>query len=363
MTLLLGKVRPDWEELLACIERRLTPRRVHNIELFLDQEVQEEILRDWNLLQGLDADDPYLQQKKSVRLQQFLGYDYVCQGLEGMDLQLRWSATEDMAPMKRATGRAFMEETKGPIASWEDFEKYPWPDASKASSRAFEWYEKNLPDDMCVVAMGGFSQFAEHLTWLMGYTTLCFALYDNRDLVRAIADRLVEISGAVLTKVLEFKRVKLVWASDDMGFRSGTLVSPGDLREFVLPSHQKMATLAHEAGRPYLLHSCGRLTSIMRDLIDVVRIDGKHSFEDTIEDVREAKSLYGHQIALLGGIDVDFLCRAQEEEIRSRVRATLDVCHPGGGYCLGTGNSVANYVPLRNYLAMLDEGRRYQTGG
>jgi uroporphyrinogen decarboxylase len=32
---------------------------------------------------------------------------------------------------------------------------------------------------------------------------------------------------------------------------------------------------------------------------------------------------------------------------------------PGGGYCLGTGNSVANYIPLENYLAMVDEGRLY----
>ncbi len=36
---------------------------------------------------------------------------------------------------------------------------------------------------------------------------------------------------------------------------------------------------------------------------------------------------------------------------------------PGGGYCLGTGNSVANYIPLDNYLAMVDEGRRYAVGG
>jgi len=41
------------------------------------------------------------------------------------------------------------------------------------------------------------------------------------------------------------------------------------------------------------------------------------------------------------------------------VRDTLDACMPGGGYCLGTGNTVANYVPLASYLAMLDEGRRY----
>ena len=41
-----------------------------------------------------------------------------------------------------------------------------------------------------------------------------------------------------------------------------------------------------------------------------------------------------------------------------RVRDTIDVCQPGGGWCLGTGNSVANYIPAANYLAMLDEGRK-----
>ena len=64
-------------------------------------------------------------------------------------------------------------------------------------------------------------------------------------------------------------------------------------------------------------------------------------------------------IALIGGIDVDFLCRHDADAVRKRVRDTLDVCLDGGGYCLGTGNSVANYIPLENYLAMLDEGRRY----
>jgi uroporphyrinogen decarboxylase len=97
----------------------------------------------------------------------------------------------------------------------------------------------------------------------------------------------------------------------------------------------------------------------MADLTDLVQIDGKHSFEDTIEDVREVKQTYGKKIALLGGLDVDFLCRADEQTIRQRVRDTLDVCQPGGGYCLGTGNTVANYIPVDNYLAMLDEGRLY----
>jgi uroporphyrinogen decarboxylase len=144
-----------------------------------------------------------------------------------------------------------------------------------------------------------------------------------------------------------------------MGFRGGPLISPDDLREFVLPGHKLMAELSHRAGRPYLLHSCGNLDLIMEDLITEVGIDARHSFEDTIEDVVTAKRRYGDRIAILGGIDVDFLCRSSEQDIRSRVRTTLDECLPGGGYCLGSGNSIANYIPVDNYLAMLDEGRKY----
>jgi uroporphyrinogen decarboxylase len=116
--------------------------------------------------------------------------------------------------------------------------------------------------------------------------------------------------------------------------------------------------MAHAADRLYLLHSCGKLDAIMEDLIEDVRIDAKHSFEDTIEDVCDAKKAYGDRIALLGGIDMDFMCRADEKAIRARVRRTLECCG-ASGYCLGTGNSMANYVPIDNFLAMLDEGRRW----
>ncbi len=56
---------------------------------------------------------------------------------------------------------------------------------------------------------------------------------------------------------------------------------------------------------------------------------------------------------------MDFICRASEQEIRKRVRDILDICMPGGGYCMGTGNTMANYVPVDNYLIMLDESRKY----
>jgi uroporphyrinogen decarboxylase len=132
------------------------------------------------------------------------------------------------------------------------------------------------------------------------------------------------------------------------------------MREFVLPGHKLMAQMSHAAGRPYLLHSCGDLSAIEQDLIENVGIDAQHSFEDTIVSVIDFKRQYGDRIAALGGIDMDFMCRASEGQVRQRVRDTLAACMPGGGYCLGTGNSVANYIPVDNYLAMLDEGRKFR---
>ena len=67
-----------------------------------------------------------------------------------------------------------------------------------------------------------------------------------------------------------------------------------------------------------------------------------------------------NRVAILGGVDMDLLGRGTEEQVRTRTREILEVCGARGtGYALGTGNTAANYIPRRNYLAMLDEGRRW----
>ena len=351
--------QPNWEGLIANILRRGTPDRAYHLELFQDGEIADAIAARYGLLEGLSPDDPHYAQKKHIAVQRFCGFDYVCARLEGMDFEMFHQTVADTAALARSGGRAFQDEHQGPIMNREGFEKFPWPDPhAPAATRELEWYQENLPDDMCILARG-IGHFAEFLCWLMGYETLCYALYDDRGLVRALAERLLEIDRVQLGRLLEFDRLKAVFASDDMGFKTGLLISPADMRQFVLGNHKALAAMSHAAGRPYLLHSCGNLKDILTDLVDDVKIDAKHSFEDTIEDVCEVKHTYGRQIALLGGIDVDFLCRADEAAIRARVRHTLDVCMPGGGYCLGTGNSVTNYIPLDHYLAMLNEGRRY----
>ena len=351
-------VQPDCEALLANLRREGTPRRVHYLELFLDGEIKLEIAKRFGLGADLPEDDPHCQWKFEIELQRFLGYDYVSSRIGGVDFPRHRLARADTTPREeqRRKERNWTDEHIGPIKGWREFEEYPWPDPGKSDTSDLEWLSENLPEDMCITA--NCHSVFEQVTWLMGYENLCYQIYDAPDLVDAMFARIGSILHQVAKILVQFDRIDILFGGDDMGFRTGPMIGSRILIEKAFPWHKKNADLAHQNNKLYLLHSCGKLAELMDALINYVGIDGRHSFEDAIEPVTLAKERYGDRIALLGGIDVDFLCRASEIEIRQRVRETLEVCH-SGGYCLGSGNSVANYIPVENYLAMMDEGRRY----
>ena len=184
-------------------------------------------------------------------------------------------------------------------------------------------------------------------------------LHEDLALVKEVVDRVGRLILAAFERFCAMTGIFALWLGDDMGFKTATLISPEHLRQYVLPWHRRYAELAHATGRFFLLHSCGHVEAVMPDLIEDVRIDGKHSFEDAIVPVEEFKKRWGDRVAVLGGVDVDLLSRAPQESIRRRTGEILDRCAPGGGYACGSGNSVTNYVPARNFLTMVEAVHRY----
>ncbi len=87
-----------------------------------------------------------------------------------------------------------------------------------------------------------------------------------------------------------------------------------------------------------------------RVLTSKAKIHGRH---DTIEPVEVAYERWSSRIAILGGIDLDFICRKTPEEIYQRAKSMLERAEKRGCYALGSGNSIPEYVPVENYLAMI----------
>jgi hypothetical protein len=76
MDLLSGvRVLPDVDELISVIMRQKKPKRVHIIELFLDDEVKEAVWEHFDLAAGLNQRDPFYNLKKQIKIHEFLGYD------------------------------------------------------------------------------------------------------------------------------------------------------------------------------------------------------------------------------------------------------------------------------------------------
>jgi uroporphyrinogen decarboxylase len=188
------------------------------------------------------------------------------------------------------------------------------------------------------------------------------ALFDAPDLVKATVDRLGNLMVEFYSHILDFDHLVAVFPGDDMGYRSATMISPALLRQLILPWHKRFSSMAHARGIPYFLHSCGNIRAIMDDLIDDVRIDGKHSFEDAIIPAGDFQRLYGARIAVLGGVDLNILSGGSADDVVRRTRELIVTCGSQGRFAVGSGNSVPSYVPVENYLAMIAEAHRCSRG-
>jgi uroporphyrinogen decarboxylase len=281
-----------------------------------------------------------------------MGYDFV-RFEQDMGFPETHQETADTAPGSTKQ-RAWADQHRGAIMTWEDFERYTWPRVEDFDFFPFEYVSSHLPQGMGMITCHGGGLF-EHLSWIMSYEGLCLALFDAPDLVKAVADRIGGLLVRFYGHLLDLDGVAAIFQGDDMGFKTGTLIAPDALRTYCLPWQKKFASLAHESGRPYFLHSCGNLLAIMDELIDDVKIDGKHSYENTIISAPDFQKRFEGRVAVLGGLDINILTRETPEGVRREVGKLMDTCGPRGRYAVGSGNSVPSYIPVENYLAMVEE--------
>jgi uroporphyrinogen decarboxylase len=366
--LLLDHPSPDFNEFVSVLSGAKLPKKVSIVELGIDTEVLQEIQESnlgepWALQKGITGpsipDAPYYQQL--INLYYRLGYDFV-------SLWPLWENNpsgkiiQTADPNKTSRGvREWVDESGALIHSWEDFQNYPW-DRIHAYPETLEMAPKFLPDGMKIVVTA--SLFEMVFEFLLGYEGLFLLLSDNPPLVEAVFNRWGQIVYDYYESCMENDCVGAIFHADDMGFKTGTLISPADLRRLLLPWLAKYADLAHKRGKPFWLHSCGNLyrnsPSVMDDLITQVKIDGFHSFEDVILPVTEVKARYGDRLALMGGVDMNKLTTLPEDELRSYLRGILKNCMEGGRFAFGSGNTIANYIPLKNYAILLDEARGWR---
>ncbi len=248
--------------------------------------------------------------------------------------------------------REWATEGQGIITTWADFERHPWPKPEDVDYSAFELANKHLPEGMKIVAARG-HVFTE--VWeLMGFNTFAMALTDNPDLVRAIFDKVGETVCKIISDMLEIPNVGALRFNDDLGYKKGLLVSPEVYRRYQFPWMRKAVEICRRKNVPFIFHCDGNFLKVLDDLLDL-GINGLHPLDPTSVDIRDVRRKVGNRVCLLGNICQTYpLGLGTPEEVRLDALRLLRDIAPSGAYCMGSGHSVQDYVPLANFNAMVD---------
>ena len=337
-TLPTFKLNPDFQQLQAVLEKKI-PQRPVLFEFFMNDRLYRRLVPEMSTISN-DAQ----------RLQRIMlafhraGYDYA------NILPPGFSFTEGI--VSRPKESSISQNAGSILHNRADLRHFAWPDPETVDLDILQNLAQSLPAGMKMIVYGP-GGVLENAIELVGYEDLCIMTKEEP----LLADQIFEEIGARLERyyqlVAPLDFVGACISNDDWGFKTHTLFRPADMRRFVFPWHQRIVKAIHQAGKPAILHSCGYFEKVIDDVIDTMGFDARHSYEDSILPVEEAYDRYHSRIAILGGIDLDFVCRSSPVMIYQRAKAMLARSAAGGSYALGTGNSVPEYVPDEKYLALI----------
>lgn len=252
--------------------------------------------------------------------------------------------------------RKWASESSGVITSLKEFEQYVFPEITEIDYKKFEEASKNLPDGMGIIGQYG-DIFT--MTWeMMGFENFSLALFEDETIIQLINDKVGEIVLSMFRNMSEIDYVKALWYSDDIAYTNGLMVSPDTLEKYFFPWLEKIGEIARQTNKPLIYHSDGILFDVMERLIEC-GINALHPIEPKAMDIVEVKKRFGDRISLIGNIDVDLLARGTKDEIRKNVLFNIENVGFNGGYCVGSGNSIPEYVNLDNYITMIETAKSF----
>ncbi len=332
--------QPDFELLLKVLRREATARPVI-FEFILNLDICQKISQRHKKPEP-GSIDLY---RMVIEAFKILGYDCAPVYTVGSGL-FSFPKGEQEALSSRSQNQGAM------ITDRPSFESYPWPDAQSGNYDIYHQLKSFLPDGMKLL---GFSNggVLENATDIVGFENLCMIYLLDPELCKEIFDGIGKRLLEFYSIVASMDSVGACVVNDDWGFKTQTMFPPEMMEEFVFPYTRKIVEVIHQQGKPAILHSCGNLKEIMDVVIDDLKLDGKHSFEDGIYPVEDAWDWWSDRIAIIGGIDMDFMARKNPDEIYQRSLRLLEKTSEKGGYALGSGNSIPDYIPVENYLAMI----------
>ena len=192
---------------------------------------------------------------------------------------------------------------------------------------------------------------------LMGEERTCLAYYDQPDVVRDMLETFADTAVRAIERAGRGVPIDQLSVHEDFAGKSGPLVGPKQIEEFLRPYYRRVWEAARAAGaRIFQMDSDGNLDTVLAALLGCGVTSLLPMEPAAGMDVVAVRKQYGRCLALLGGIDKFVLAKGREA-IRAELRYKLQPLMREGGMVFGLDHRIPNGTPLATYRYYVDTAR------
>jgi hypothetical protein len=200
---------------------------------------------------------------------------------------------------------------------------------------------------------GGFDEPRE----LMGEENLCYAYYDEPEMISDMLNTMADTCLKVFERVSEYVTIDDLCVHEDMAGKSGPLAGSAQIEEFIAPYYRRVWEPLHASGTAlFSQDSDGNMNSVVDDFVRA-GVNVMYPAEPMASmDIVALRRKYGKKLAFKGGID-KFALRGTNEEIRREL--TYKMCDEmkGGGTLFAIDHRIPNGVNIEQYRYYVKTGR------
>jgi uroporphyrinogen decarboxylase len=187
----------------------------------------------------------------------------------------------------------------------------------------------------------------------MDNTFTDFHLYPQE--VRRLLDALTDYAVQLIRSWGEWDNVDGLLMTDDWGTQTSLMIAPAMWRKFFAANYRRIFDEVHRFNKQVIFHSCGNVTEIIGDLIDV-GVDILDPVQPEALDIDNVARNFGGKVAFSGGISDQKLVRMSPRQVRDHVRRTIEVLGSSfnNAYLVAPSNSLTPEIPLENLEALFE---------
>lgn len=188
----------------------------------------------------------------------------------------------------------------------------------------------------------------ERAKLIRGMDNLFIDFYYNKKMVQRL---IRELTNYFLAEIEEWSKLNVdaIYYGDDWGSQKNLLISPELWRELFKPYYVELINCAHRNNLSVIFHSCGAVTKIVGDLIEI-GVDVIHPLQASCNDHSYLAKEFGKDLTIMGGLDVQReLITGNKDQIKKSLYNFVEIFSKYNcGILLSPTNTIVPDTPIEN---------------